>query len=264
MNGDIGPPIAHGRTAEIYDWRNGQILKLFHDWFELEDIEYEARIARAIHAGGLPVPAVGEVIRVNGRNGLVYQRLDGDTMLKEMTSKPWRVLGYARRMAELHFEMHTSAIQADIPSQRQKLGSKIRRAESLPAHLRAKILAALEVMPDHTRLCHGDFHPNNILMTAQGEMVIDWMDAALGNPLADVARTTIITLGAAETQQIQGLLPKALVRIFHAAYIRNYFKLGPGGETEYNRWLPIVAAARLSENIPELQQWLIARAEKGI
>lgn len=264
MTGDIRSPIAYGRTAEIYNWQNGQVLKLFYDWFELEDIEYEARIARAIHASGLPVPTVGDVIRVNGRNGLVYQRLDGDTMLKKMTRKPWSVFEYARRMAELHFEMHSSPIQADIPSQRQKLGSKIRHAEALPEHLRAKALVALETMPDYNRLCHGDFHPNNILMTVQGEIVIDWIDASNGNPLADVARTTILALGAAETRQIQGLLPKALVRIFHAAYIRYYFKLSPGGEAEYNRWLPIVAAARLSENIPELQKWLIAKAEKGV
>ena len=264
MTEDIGIPIAYGRTAEIYNWHNGQVLKLFYNWFELDDIEFEARIARAIHASGLPVPTVGDVIRVNGRNGLAYQRLDGETMLKKMTTKPWNVFEYARRMAELHFEMHTSTIQADIPSQRQKLSSKIRHAETLPEHLRAKALDALKTMPDYNRLCHGDFHPGNILITKQGEIVIDWIDASNGNPLADVARTTILALGAIETHQIQGYLPKALLRIFHEAYIRYYFKLSPGGEAEYNRWLPIVAAARLSENIPELQKWLTAKAEKDV
>jgi uncharacterized protein (TIGR02172 family) len=264
MTVEFTQPIAYGRTAEIYAWQRGHVLKLFYDWFEVEDIEYEARIARAIHASGLPVPAAGDIIHVNGRHGLVYQRVDGATMWKELSRKPWSVLAYARRMAELHVEMHTSTVQADIPSQRQKLVSKIRHAEALPAHLRAKALAALETMPDGDRLCHGDFHPGNILMTVQGEIVIDWIDASRGNPLADLARTTIIALGAAETRQIQGLLLKAFVRIFHAAYIRYYFKLSPGGEDEYNRWLPIVAAARLSENISEMEKWLIAKAEKGL
>ena len=36
--------------------------KLFYDWFRLENIEYEMRIARTVHASGLPVPAVGEII----------------------------------------------------------------------------------------------------------------------------------------------------------------------------------------------------------
>jgi uncharacterized protein (TIGR02172 family) len=264
MNEDIGAPIAYGRTAEIYDWQNGQVLKLFYSWYELENIEYEARIARAIQTSGLPVPTVGNVIRVNGRHGLVYQRLEGESMLTRMTYKPWRVLEYARQMAELHFKMHTSPVQAELPSQRQILRRKIHQADILPEHLRAKVLTALETMPDHNRLCHGDFHPNNILMTVQGEIVIDWIDASNGNPLADVARTTIIALGAVETHQIQGLQPNYLIRLLHAAYIHYYFKLSPVGKAEYNRWIPIVAAARLSENIPGLQKWLIAKVEKVI
>jgi len=260
----LGKPIAYGRTAEIYAWHNEQVLKLFYDWFELENIEYEARIARAIHASGLFVPSVGDIIQVNKRNGLVYQRLDGGTMLQNMARKPWNILKYARRMAELHFKMHTCVIQVNIPSQRQKLVSKIRHAEDLPKHLRVKIMTALESMPDDNKLCHGDFHPENILMTTQGEIVIDWIDASNGNPLADVARTTILALGATETSQIQDSLQKALVRMFHVAYIHYYFKLSPNSKAEYNRWLPIVAAARLSENISELQKWLIAKAEKGL
>ncbi|MFH2104277.1 MAG: hypothetical protein ABIJ39_13065 [Chloroflexota bacterium] len=78
----------------------------------------------------------------------------------------------------------------------------------------------------------------------------------------DVARTTIITLGAANSAQISNPVMKAFVRLFHAAYLRQYFKLCPGGEAEYQRWLPIVAAARLSEEIPEVERWLIAEAQK--
>jgi uncharacterized protein (TIGR02172 family) len=262
MTRDINQPIAYGRTAEIYAWQEGQVLELFHDRFALEDVKYEARIARTIHASGLPVPAVSDIFRVNGRNGLVYQRVDGDTMWRKLSRKPWGVLHHARRAAELHAEMHASAIQAELPSQRQKLVNKIGRAEALPARLRSKALAALETMPDGDRLCHGDFSPDNILVATQGEIIIDWTDASWGNPLADLARTTILILGAADCQN-QGLR-KAFVRMFHTVYIRRYFKLSPGGENEYNHWLPIVAAARLSEKIPEMGRWLIARAEKDL
>jgi hypothetical protein len=103
MNRDLDRPIAYGRTAEIYPWQEGEVLKLFYDWFELENIEYEARIARAIHAGGLPIPAVGEIIRVNDRYGLVYQRVDGDPMWMSLSLKPWRVFQYARRTADSGF-----------------------------------------------------------------------------------------------------------------------------------------------------------------
>ena len=90
------------------------------------------------------------------------------------------------------------------------------------------------------------------------------MDASLGNPLADLARTTVILRGAVATSQIPKRWQKTAVRIFHARYLRHYFALRPGGEAEYGRWLPLVAAARLSENIPELERWLVAQVEWGL
>ena len=50
--------------------------------------------------------------------------------------------------------------------------------------------------------------------------------------------------------------------IFHGTYLREYFRLRPGGKDEYQRWLPIVAGARLNEEIPELEEWLVMQAEK--
>ena len=63
MNRDLGQPIGFGRTAEIYAWQEDQVLKLFYDWFGLENIEKEARITQAVHDSGLPVSAVGEIVR---------------------------------------------------------------------------------------------------------------------------------------------------------------------------------------------------------
>jgi aminoglycoside phosphotransferase (APT) family kinase protein len=264
MNIDLGHPIAYGRTAEIYAWQEGEILKLFYDWFSLEDITYEAKIAQAIHASGLPVPEVSEVLRVNDRNGLVYERVYGSPMWEIIARQPWSGPHCARRMAELHAEMHASPMALNLPSQRQKLIRKIRGAKVLPAALQAKTLSALEVLPDGDRICHGDFHPNNILVTAQGETIIDWIDATKGNPLADVARSSILIMGAIASNQVRNPLEKMAVRLVHTEYIHRYFKLRPGGEDEYHHWLPVVAAARLSENIPEVEKWLIAQVERSI
>jgi uncharacterized protein (TIGR02172 family) len=262
MEIDLGKPIAYGRTAEMYAWQGGQVLKLFYDWFSLDDIQYEANIQRAVHASGLPVPAVGEILRVNERNGLVYERVDGISMLEVFYRKPWRSIPYGRKMGELHAAMHASSIGVKIPSQREKLTRRIRQSKVLPAARIAKLLAALDALPDGDRLCHGDFHPGNILVTGRGEVIIDWIDSSLGNPLADLARTTIIILGAAETSQVPNPLLKGFVRLLHAVYLNRYFKLRPGGEAEYRRWLPVIAAARLNEGIPEIEKWLLKQAGK--
>lgn len=257
-------PIARGRTAEVFTWQDGWIVKLFYPWVDAETIEHEARIAALVQSSGLSVPAIGELVRVNGRMGLLYQRIEGLPMWPDgLTAAPWRIFRYARRTAELHAQIHHRSFTSSFPLQRQRLMNKIHQAGGLPESLRPRVLDTLQNLPDGDRLCHGDFHPANILVSGQGEIIIDWVDASLGNPLADVARTSVLALGAAACQ-IQGTFQKALVRLFHSIYLRHYFSLRPGGEDEYTRWLPVVAAARLSENIPELQEWLINQTIQGL
>lgn len=258
----LSTPFARGRTADVFEWENGYILKLFHNWFSREDIEYELKIARAVHASGVRSPAVKEMVEVQGRNGLIYERVDGISMLKIFQQNPWKVLSLARIFARLHAQMHDCISQADIPKQRAKLQRKIQAAEKLPEAVKTSLLLSLDSLPDGKRVCHGDFHPDNILISPTDSTVIDWIDSASGNPLADVARTSIILLGAVASNQISNPVIKTLVRLFHSAYLREYFRLHPQGKKEYEHWLPIVAGARLAENIPELEGWLLEQAAK--
>lgn len=261
MNLDLGTPIALGRTAEIYAWQPGWIIKLYFNWFRRENIEYEARVGRALHLAGLSTPAVGEMIEINSRIGLIYERIPGQTIWKALSAKPELGPSFARRMAELHTAMHDSHLDIELPNQHARLENKIQQAGALPEDLRDRLLTSLTQLPSQDRLCHGDFHPDNILTGPNGERVIDWIDVTRGSPLADLARTSIILLGAAETlpggPQLRGFL-----RTFHAAYLRAYFRLNPGGQQTYQRWLPVVAGARLSENILELEKWLLTQARR--
>lgn len=260
MDRDLGRPIALGRTAEIYAWEPGWVVKLYFDWFEPDAVEFERRIASAIHATGLPVPAVGETVSVAGRVGLLYERRDGASMWSDLDQHPARLIAHAQTLAKLHAEMHARPIQADIPPLRDKLERKLRAAKPLPEALRTAALKALEKMPDGDRLCHGDFHPGNILLSQPDPVIIDWIDSSVGSPLADVARTTILALGTANTDPSK--IAWLGISATHALYLRRYFKLRPGGRDEYRHWLPIVAAARLSEGITELEPWLLAQAGK--
>ncbi len=260
----LGEPIAVGRTAEIYEWEGDQILKLFQDWVSARSVDQEARNARAVHAAGLPVPAVGEVIEINGRLGLIYERVDGPSMEDTITARLWTLPRSARLVAELHSDMHVSSVIPELPSQRQQLESKIRAAEALSSDLRDAALKALDKMPDDDRVCHGDFHPDNILMSARGPVIIDWRDASRGNPLADVARSSVLLLGATAPGLRVPRLLKLIPRLLRIIYLRRYFQLRPDDRRQLAVWQPLVAAARLSENISGLQEWLLSLVKAGL
>ena len=179
-------------------------------------------MAKAVHDAGLSIPEAGKIVQVNRRNGLIYERVDGLSMWDIYTQLPLRFIRYARQTAELHAGMHAANILPDIPSQRRRLAQKTGGADSLPAPLKTAILEALSIMPDCDRLCQGDFHPGNILLSPRA-VVIDWIDAWRENPLADVARTSINTLGAAASSQIPNRAINTFIRLSHAVYLRRYF-----------------------------------------
>jgi aminoglycoside phosphotransferase (APT) family kinase protein len=255
-------PLAAGRTAELYPWEGDQVLKLFHAWFPAESVEHEAQLARAVAATGLPVPAVGEILPVGDRLGLVYERVDGRPMVEELAAKPWTMVRLARLLADLQAEIHAHVLDGGLPSLRRRLARKIEGAAGLDAGLRSRALAALASQPDGDRLCHGDLHPGQVMLTANGAVVVDWIDAAVGDPAADLARTSVILRGARAEAGLPWRL-RMMAGWYHQVYLKRALQLGATRQ-EVRPWVPIVAAARMDEGIEEIQGWLREQAARGL
>jgi aminoglycoside phosphotransferase (APT) family kinase protein len=251
--------IGRGRTADLVTWDGGRALKLFHEWVSAEAIEREARINRAVHAAGLPVPQVFDRVTLDGREGIVYERVQGPTLSQRMFARPWLITRYARWMADLHAAMHAARVDG-LPSQRDRLRWKIEHADPLPDDWRAAALVALDRLPGGSAVCHGDFHPENILMAARGPLIIDWIDTTLGNPLADVARTALL-LSTGESPNegpVARWLSHRVRGVIHAAYVRRYCAQTGVTQAAIDAWALPVTAARLSEQIAEETERLLA------
>ncbi len=259
----LGLPIAAGRTADIFAWQDGYILKLYREWCPKNWVDHELHIARIVHGAGLAAPAAGDIVEIGGRRGLVYERLDGPSMLQMFKSKPWRLWQLARQMADLQVALHGCAI-ADLPSFKDYLGRAIRSAPELPDELRSISLQRLAALPDGGCLCHGDFHPGNMLMTGRGPIIIDWMTAMAGHPLADVARTVVLLRsGSPGLGGPMRLLFDVISGQFEAAYLTRYFELRRDGRPLLAAWLPVIAAARINEKIEGEREWLLGMVKKG-
>jgi uncharacterized protein (TIGR02172 family) len=260
---ELGTLIAQGRTAEIYTWEDGWVMKLFHPWVSSETVTYEANLSRIAYVAGLPVPEVGEIIKINDRFGLALEFVKGISMLKAIKQQPWKSRSYAQMLAVLHVELHNRTVM-EMPSQRERLIEKIKHAKPLPEELLPPLLDKLTHLPDGNQLCHGDFHPDNIILTKKGPVIIDWIDATAGSPAADVARSVILMGGGAlPPGSTFSWLLQAIRGFFQRAYLQHYSQLQPDIEAEVKSWIPIVAASRLSEGITEEETWLLELA-RGI
>ena len=212
----------------------------------------DKKINSTIFEDGLPVTAVHGIIEVEGRYGILFDRVDGPSMGEEMMSKPDELVYLTELFAELHAKMHAITV-IDLQSQHEKLESQIRSAKRLSKKEREASLSALTQLPEDNALCHGDFHPSNILMSPQGPVIIDCVDASRGNPHADVARTLLLTQ-VAEPDLIQDIeLRKSIQSLIQNfpldAYFKRYRQFRFLSQEQLDAWQLPLAAARLSEGL---------------
>ncbi len=104
-------------------------------------------------------------------------------------------------------------------------------------------------MPDDNQLCHGDFHPGNVMLTARGPIIIDWMTAKRGSPMADVARTLLLLAIGTPPSPLERIIVNFVRGAFVKRYLEHYFKLRPANRQQLAAWKPIIAAARMNEKI---------------
>jgi aminoglycoside phosphotransferase (APT) family kinase protein len=136
------------------------------------------------------VPAAYEFVEVEGRPGIVFERVEGPSLLEHAQARPWTLFEAVRLLAELHAQIHRCVAPVELPSQREWSAGDIDAVADLSATEKEAARRCLAELPDGTALCHGDFHPGNVLITPRGPVIIDWETATRGHPLGDVACTS--------------------------------------------------------------------------
>jgi uncharacterized protein (TIGR02172 family) len=266
-----GKPIAVGRTAEIYAWGEGRILKLLRPGFPAGLIHQEQTVTAAIVQAGIAAPKIYELIEVDGRPGIVYEWIDGPSLTATMERNPFRLREHAATLARLHASIHKYVYSQDTHGEiRQKtiLAQQVQAAEVLPAATREAVLGLLDGLPDGNTLCHNDFHPLNVLIGPNGPVIIDWESTSLGNACADVARTSLTVEFGRPMEGFPNVLAKkiaeAYLRALTAAYLDSYRAITHDRLADLRAWQTVQAAAKVQWEAPENQGMWIARIEQGL
>jgi aminoglycoside phosphotransferase (APT) family kinase protein len=159
-----GPLIASGRAADVFDLEDGTVLRRYRgDGRETGvEVDVEARIMRHVAGHGYPVPTVHSA----EGSDIVMDRVDGPTMMQRLEASPWKVLRYARMLADLQ--------------------RRLARIEA-PAWMLADSVDASRPQS----VLHLDLHPMNVILSARGPVVIDWTNAAGGPEGFDGALTYV-------------------------------------------------------------------------
>ncbi len=237
-------------------------MKLLRPWISPDDAQVEQHKASIVSAMGVPVPAVGGIVHYEGRIGLIYERIEGSSMMDRLSFQLDVVRHSASLLADLHIDLHAHAAPEALPAQSAILKGRITQCHLLSSAERKRLLAILDQIACDEKVCHGDFHPGNVILTPRGPVIIDWIDASRGCPMADVARTSLLFRGHIDGTADSAA--KAAMELYHRTYMEHYREKAQGNWRDYERWSPIMAAARLREGITEQQEWLLQQVHTGL
>ena len=232
------------RTGKIVYKDGDSVIKLFDGkYFPKSDILNEALNQARVEETGLPIPELRAVSLIDGQWAITIDYVEGKTIQELMNENPDKVDEYLDMFVDIQLEIMSKKAPL-LNKLKDKMNRKISSLKDIDATTRYDLHTRLEAMPKHTKVCHGDFNPSNVIIDAEGKPhILDWSHATQGNASADAARTFLLfSLKQPELAD---------------KYLKLFCTKSNTAKQYVQQWLPIVAASQLSKDIGEEREFLL-------
>jgi aminoglycoside phosphotransferase (APT) family kinase protein len=190
---DPFPLLAVGGQSKIYQYGDTKILRVPQRPRDYGRIEYEFEVYRQIQ-GKVSVPQAYEIVTYGQAPCLVMEKLPGRDWYSDLGSHPLRLVGLPSGLASLHARVLGTEGNPGFETNHGKARYCLEHSEALGPGTKDRLLRLLETLETGTTLCHGDFHPGNIIGAPGKDFIIDWSSATTGSPLFDIAHTYLLLM----------------------------------------------------------------------
>lgn len=229
-----------GKTIFV---RGNEVVKTFDKDYSKSDVLNEALNQSRVEETGLNVPKIIGVSTIDGKWSIIMEKIEGETLDVLMEKNPEKIDEYLNMFVDLQLDMHSHKAPL-LNKLRDKMDRKISES-TLDATIRYELHTRLNGMPKHTKLCHGDFNPSNIIVDKEGKLfIIDWSHATQGNASADAARTYLLFKLANKDEIAE-------------KYLKLFCKKSDTARQYIDKWLPIVAASQSVKGHEEEKEMLL-------
>ncbi|MCH7410674.1 aminoglycoside phosphotransferase family protein [Belliella sp. DSM 111904] len=257
----LGELISSTVHAEVFLYGSNSLVKLFRKDVSSHHINREVNNTILAMNHNLPVPNVKDLINIEGRDGIVMEYIKGPTITSILKNSPHKIKTYAQKFAQLQANLHSMPVR-DFSNQRQFMVKSILSIKGrLGQDLTEKILTQMNKLPDADKLCHNDFHQENIIFSNKGPIILDWQEALKGNPIADVVHALLVQEHPVpapifKSSTVYFQLHNKYRKLFAKFYLQEYIKLTNTSLGEIRSWVLPVAATRLfTKTSPEEKDW---------
>jgi len=235
--------IAVSKSKVIYRVDDA-VVKVFDKPFTKADVLNEALNQARVEETGLNIPKLREVTTIDGKWAIVSDYIEGKTLAQLMEENPDKKDEYLNLFVDIQIEITKK--KAPLATKlKDKMHRKISQT-NLDATTRYELHTRLEAMPNHDKVCHGDYNPSNVIITPEGvPYVIDWAHVTQGNASADAARTYLLFHLAGDVETAK-------------TYLKLFCKKTDTAIQYVQKWLPIVAASQSVKGNPEEREFLLS------
>lgn len=257
--------LAQGGQAEIYEFEQEKVIRVLRNKEDEEYLKVEMYIMKSLKERNKPVPKVYDFLKIEDRPSVIMEKLEGDTMLTDIRKNPLKLLKNAEKLAKLHIEVTDSSEGLQILSVNDRAKHLISKAEKLDDNLKEFIFNILSELPRVNHICHGDFHPGNIIIAEGNHYIIDWFGATSGDKLSDIAHTYLILRNTPKipgVNSFQNFIIGISGNVISQRYIKTCEKLCSFDWNKFSKWMVVRAAERVFYGMPTEKEVLIKFIKK--
>lgn len=252
----MGSTIATGSRSVVREWGTDAVAKVPLASTPEGWVRYEASFTDAVWRCGAPVPKVLDLLVIEGREVSIFERVRGPSMWDAVVAEPSTAVVAGRELAELHALVLSIRPPLAVPDQATRLACKIRAAVRAGRESAVEFLEQIPPLVRPRALCHGDFHPKNVMLGPNGPIVVDWFDVSSGEAAADIARTMLLLSGDGAVdgtdERSPSHLPGASAEVLRTvadSYRGSIALLVEFSDVELERWRSVQMVARQSEEM---------------
>jgi predicted Ser/Thr protein kinase len=258
--------MSEGGQSKIYDYADDKVLRVPKREIDYDSIRYEFRVYTFLE-GKLSVPHVHEVAEYRGVPCLIMEKLMGPDLFSVLGTRPLSFTTMPGILAGLHGSLFSLKTSDAFNTNHDKARYCIGRAPNLDDALKEKLFTILDRLPSGTTLCHGDFHPGNIIESGKKHYVIDWSSASIGSPLFDIAHTYLLLMNTPRLDNVPDRVFR-VQRIITGYVGKRYLKLvcAQNGIAvdDLFPYLLVKAGERCFYGMSSEQEWLHSFIERNI
>ena len=187
-----GRKLSAGAEANVFEWGKDRVIKLFKASYPVENITREYYNALAVKNLPFKKVEVLELKKTDFGFGIVFKKIEGENML-DYILRTGDLKEPALQMAELQRSINRCSFDSEkteaLATAHQRLREAMAASAKADSDATKEMIRFLGTMKEGNSLCHGNLHPDNIMMTEDGPVALSASGYCIGLPVYDVART---------------------------------------------------------------------------